>query len=101
MTTNNRSVFFPFLLGGLIGAGLALLYAPYSGTETRRKIREGVEDAGDWTKDTLDDARERVTESTGKVKQFVVDKKDDVQAAFQAGKDAFYKGKEKLMKEVI
>ena len=39
-----------FLLGGAIGAGIALLYAPASGEETRRRIREGAEKARVRTK---------------------------------------------------
>ena len=34
------SVFLSFLLGGLVGAGFALLLAPQSGRETRQKIKE-------------------------------------------------------------
>ena len=31
---------FTFLTGAMIGAGLALLYAPQTGEETRKKIKE-------------------------------------------------------------
>ncbi len=89
---------FAFLLGGVVGAGVAMLYAPYSGVETRRKIREGVEVAGDWTKDNFYGAKEGVEETTGTVKKFVLDKKEDLKAAIDAGKDAFYQGKERLLK---
>ena len=41
---NAGGVFVAFLAGGLIGAGLALLYAPVSGTEARVKINEVVDD---------------------------------------------------------
>jgi len=42
MTERNGfvSTMFSFLTGAAIGAGLALLFAPQSGEETRRKIRE-------------------------------------------------------------
>lgn len=96
---NRGNTFFAFLIGGAIGAGLALLFAPNAGVDTRRKIKEGFEDAGDWAKDKYQDARYRVTDSTGKVRQMVSDKKEDLQAAYQAGKDAFYREKERLTKE--
>src|SRR5438477_6154608 len=62
-----------FLLGVMVGAGLALLFAPQSGAETRRSIRRGAnrvrkaaEDAvGDVTgkvSDTFEHARQRVEE---------------------------------------
>ena len=35
---SSGSVLLSFLLGGVVGAGLALLFAPQSGRETRQKI---------------------------------------------------------------
>ncbi len=99
MLHNRGNSFLAFMLGGAIGAGLALLYAPYSGDETRKKLRDGVEDASDWTKDTFFDAKDRVEDGAGKVKQLVADKTDDFKAAVEAGKEAFHKGKERLLKE--
>ena len=46
-----------FTVGGLLGAGLALLFAPRSGEKTRRKILTA-----------LDDAREGVSGYAGRVK---------------------------------
>lgn len=88
-----------FLLGGTIGAGLAFLYAPYTGDETRKKIRDGVEDAGEWTKDTFHGAKNRVGDTAGMVKQLITDRADDFKAAVEAGKEAFYRGKERLRGE--
>lgn len=36
-----------FVLGGLIGAGLALLFAPQSGKDTREKISDLAREAAD------------------------------------------------------
>lgn len=84
-----------FLLGGAIGAGLALLYAPTSGEETRRRIREGVDRAKgravEGYEAALDEAQERIEAAKG----FVHDKQDEVKAAYEGGKDAFYKEKAK------
>ncbi|WKZ33313.1 MAG: YtxH domain-containing protein [Thermodesulfobacteriota bacterium] len=96
---NSKGVAMAFLIGGVIGAGLALLFAPSSGYETRRRIKDSVEDAGDWTVDRYQDARYKMAESSGKVKQFIGEKKEDLQSAFEAGKDAFQKGKERLTRE--
>lgn len=96
---NTKGAFAAFLIGGLIGAGVALLIAPGSGTDTRRRIREGLEDAGDWTKDKYQDARYKVSETTGRVRQIASEKKEDIQSAFEAGKEAYQKGKERLVRE--
>lgn len=37
-----------FGIGVAAGAAIALLYAPQSGAKTRRQLRRGVEDAGDY-----------------------------------------------------
>ncbi len=94
--STNRNAFFAFLLGGVIGAGVALLYAPASGVETRRRIKDGIDDAGDWAKDRYDNACDRVTDGTEKVKQFISEKKEDLKSAVEAGKDAYNKGRERL-----
>jgi len=95
---NSKNVAMAFLIGGVIGAGVALLFAPASGIETRRRIKDGVEDAGDWARDRYQDARYKASESGGRVRQLVTDKKEDLQAAFDAGREAYQKGKERLIR---
>ncbi|HEX4039257.1 MAG TPA: YtxH domain-containing protein [Acidobacteriaceae bacterium] len=41
-----------FAVGVAAGAALALIYAPQSGARTRRQIRRGLNDAGDYLRDT-------------------------------------------------
>ncbi len=87
-----------FLLGGVVGAGLALLFAPASGIETRRKLRETSgkirdrirEGAGRW-KETVAESGDRAAEN---VKGFVDDKRTRAQAAYSAAKDAWQNPKE-------
>jgi gas vesicle protein len=99
MSHHRSGTLLALLVGGAIGAGLALIFAPDSGAATRQRIRDSVDDAGDWATDAYDDARNKVTESTEKVKQIATDRKDDVVSAFEAGREAFYRGKERLAKE--
>jgi gas vesicle protein len=40
-----------FLVGGIVGAGLALLLAPQSGRKTRAQLRDMAEDATDYASD--------------------------------------------------
>lgn len=40
-----------FLLGGLAGAALAVLFAPAAGLETRRRIGEGVREGAERTRE--------------------------------------------------
>lgn len=87
-----------FLLGGMVGAGLALLFAPATGVETRRKLRETsgkirdrIRDGTDRWKETVAESGDRAAES---VKGFVDDKRTRAQAAYSAAKDAWQNPKD-------
>lgn len=75
---NSGSMMGGFLLGAVVGAGLALIFAPMAGEETRRRI-------GDTARNLKDAAREQL----GSVKDVVKEGAGDVGAALDAGKDAF------------
>ncbi len=47
--TKERSILVPFLVGGVVGAGIALLLAPKSGKELRKDIK----DLASKSKDTV------------------------------------------------
>lgn len=93
MLSTRTKVMLSFVAGGAIGAGIALLYAPYSGAETRKKIKDGA-------LDVVDGAKTRFDEGVGKLKAVVAEKKEDLKAAIVAGKDAFNKGVERLEKTI-
>lgn len=68
-----------FVLGAALGAGLALLLAPASGEETRRRLgkrakrlKESAEDAIDDLKEQFDSFRESAEETLEDVKTDVV-----------------------------
>ncbi|MBI5345206.1 MAG: YtxH domain-containing protein [Deltaproteobacteria bacterium] len=83
MSTNKGFTFAAFVLGGAVGAGLAFLYAPRSGAETRTKIKEGAKDV------------------TEKAKKLVDERREDLKGAYEAGRDAFVKAKDRLFKEQV
>ncbi len=87
------AVVLSFIAGGVVGAGLGLLLAPASGVETRRRLKEGA-------KEGMDIAKTRFDEGVGKVKELAVEKTEDVKAAYASGKEAFLKGRDRLLKEV-
>jgi len=88
-----------FLLGALIGAGVALLFAPKSGVETRDDIKRGARKAQNTVRDvaegvteqvvdTFEGARARVEEQLETARSAIVAKKDQVSRAMEAGRDA-------------
>lgn len=48
---NGVEILVSFLVGGIVGAGLALLFAPQAGKKTRAQIRDMAEDASEYASD--------------------------------------------------
>lgn len=93
------SVLLSFLLGGLVGAGFALLLAPQSGRETRQKIRELSGEAKEKAMGYVEDIKGKITTGIDKSKEFIEGKKTMISSAIEAGKEAYEKEKERLTQE--
>lgn len=93
------SMFLSFLLGGVVGAALALLLAPESGRDTRHKIKELADDVRSKVKDYAGDVKGKVTSTIDKSRELYEEKKSAISKAVEAGKDAYEKEKERLTKE--
>ncbi len=78
------SIWIPFLVGGVVGAGIALLFAPKSGRELRKDI-----------KDVAVNTRDRVAATVERGKELYVDSTAAVKSAFEAGKAAYVQELEK------
>ncbi|HET8647702.1 MAG TPA: YtxH domain-containing protein [Vicinamibacteria bacterium] len=96
------SSFLAFLLGGLTGAAVALLYAPRTGRETREMLNEKLREGGERSKDLREQAREKsraFMEEAGdymdRGREVVEDRKGRLAAAFEAGRQAYRDEKEK------
>jgi gas vesicle protein len=96
---NTGTLILSFLLGGIVGAGMALLFAPKSGLETRQKIKDLAEDVKEKAKDYVDDVKDKVTSKIEKSKELYGEKKSILTSAIEAGKEAYDKEKERLSKE--
>jgi gas vesicle protein len=55
-----RSILVALVVGGLVGAGLALLLAPQSGKRTRQQIADLAEDLRDYAADLGGKVRAKV-----------------------------------------
>ena len=96
---NSGKVIFAFLLGGLLGAGVALLLAPASGKETRDKITDSASEAKAKINEIAELAKEKAEELGSVGKERLASAKSNIRSAVEAGKDAFYRKKSDLRKE--
>ena len=75
-----------FVLGALVGAGLALLFAPKSGAETQQELKEHA-------RRLRTAAEERVREAQQQLEDRLDDVREGVQTRFDGVKDAMTAGR--------
>jgi gas vesicle protein len=81
MSNNGSSagtVLLAFALGAVAGAAVALLYAPASGEETRRKLA-----------DRAREGRERAADLAREGREFFDRQRENLNAAVERGREAF------------
>jgi len=89
------AVALAFLGGAIAGVVAGILLAPKSGEETRRELKKYARRAEEEVIERAEEARAALDEVIERGRQFVAEKKSDVEAAVKAGKDAM---KEKMEK---
>jgi gas vesicle protein len=75
---NAGGVMVAFMLGAIAGAAVALLVAPASGEETRRKLGEKAREG-----------RDKAGEAARQSREFLRNQRDGLSTAFERGKEAF------------
>lgn len=98
-----------FIIGGLIGAAIALLYAPKSGKETRRDISRTVgkvkKEATDIIEDTIEsinrfarDVREKAEDIIEKGSDLSEGAKREILETLEEGQKTFEKQRKRITK---
>ena len=85
------TVLLSFVAGAAVGAGLALLYAPKSGSEMRESIVDFTEDAVDKIKEYTKEAQQKIKSAIEEGKETIVEKKSILASAIEAGREAMQK----------
>ena len=94
------SVALAFLVGGAVGAGLALLLTPKSGPEARELIKGQATAAREEALKVADDVKDKANELLEKSKEVVEAKKAVLESALEAGKEAMEREKERLIAKI-
>jgi gas vesicle protein len=95
MTCSPQTVILAFLGGALAGAVAGVLFAPKSGEETRRALKGYAKRAEEEVIEKAKEARIAIDETIERGKQFMAEKRADVEAAVKAGKEAMKERMEK------
>ena len=82
-------VIFSFLVGGIIGAGMAVLCASRSGRETRQMIKNFTWEAADHARGYFRNAGEKALSTGERGREFPGQRKSAISAAFEAGEKAY------------
>jgi len=67
-----------FLLGGIIGGCLGILFAPKSGKETREKLRVLLEDLEEKAEDWLEEGKDKVENFVSSAREKISEKKEQI-----------------------
>ena len=93
MDEDYKKIALAFLIGGAVGAGIALLYAPQSGRDTRKDIAKTAKRIKKETVDLVEDAVDSIND-------FASDVKDKVSDVIDRGKELSDDAKKEVLKNL-
>lgn len=93
-----------FIVGGLTGAAVSLLFAPQSGEDTRAIIRDKAIELRERAEETVDEARMRAEEAWEEAKEKTTEwsnlAKDQAEELRAKGEKSLDEGREKLAESI-
>jgi len=78
-----------FFLGLGLGVAVGVLFAPQSGEETRRLLKDKAEEGAEYVKRRTTDLQETAAEALERSKQGLQRRKETLAAAVEAGRQAY------------
>ena len=92
--------FGAFVLGALVGAGAALLFAPKSGAETQEELRDRAQQLRTVAEERVREAQRRLEDRLDEARVGVQGRFDDVKEAVSAGREAAIEARSELEKKL-
>lgn len=86
-----------FIVGGVVGGGIALLLTPQSGSMTRQLLKEASLDARDRAEVCFSQIRGKIADVATRGRDLVFENRPLLGTAIEAGREAYRKEKEKRM----
>ena len=80
-----------FLVGAMVGGGIALLTAPKSGKRTRQQLKRMARDAKEKAEDYYDEMKGKAAEATRKAQDYYQEARRAVESKVDAAKKTFQK----------
>lgn len=100
MSDNTGKTVLALLAGAAIGAGLGILFAPDKGSETRRKIKEGLDHEKDNLKHRFNEVSENIKAKFSKAKMDLESEFDQMLAHTDRKKEEVIETLEKKLAEL-
>ena len=100
MSDNTGKTVLALLAGAAIGAGIGVLFAPDKGSETRRKIREGIDHEKDILKHKLSEVSDNIKSKFSKAKVDLETEFDHLVAHSDRKKEEVIEALEKKLAEL-
>ena len=89
-----------FVLGALVGAGLALLFAPQSGEETQEELRSRAAKLKDQARDRVRGAQENLEGRLSSAREHVGARVESVKEAVDSGRKAALEARDELERKL-
>ena len=79
-----------FSAGAIVGAGLALLYAPKTGQEVRERVSDATDDAISKMKNMTADAQQKLNRGLQKGRHYAEEKASEFSSATEEVKEQYH-----------
>ena len=89
-----------FVVGALVGAGLALLFAPKSGAETQEELKEHARRLRGTAEERMREAQKHIEERLDVARDGVNERVESVKSALDAGREAAREARDELEKKL-